>query len=39
MVPNFRQALEVPLANYWWQSQFNMDVLMENSQQSKVHSQ
>lgn len=28
MVPDFRYALEAPLANYWWQSQFNMDVLM-----------
>lgn len=28
MVPNFRYALEAPLANYWWQSQFNMEVLM-----------
>ena len=28
MVRDFRYALEAPLANYWWQSQFNMDVLM-----------
>jgi len=34
MVPDFRYALEAPLANYWWQTQFSMDVLLAGEAKS-----